>query len=112
MEKNVLNWTDYIDSNYLSGYEVEKPVSVTLEKVNIKKVRSLSTGVEEDVIILHWKGAKKGQILSKRVARVMTVINDMKKDANTWVGCTVVLYVTIEKHGGKTHAILNVRPVK
>ena len=112
MEKNVLNWTDFVDTKYLSGYDIEKPVKVTLERVQVEKVTTPKTGQKDDKIILYWKGAKKGQILTKRVGRILTVLNDMKKDAHKWTGTTVELYTTIEKHFGEMHPILNVRPVK
>jgi len=110
--KKPLNWTEFVDSRYLSGYDIEKPIKVTLERVEVEKVMTPKTRKEEDKIILYWKGAKKGQILTKRVARKFTVINDMKKDAYTWIGTTVELYTVIEKHFGEMHPILNIRPVR
>ena len=104
-----IKWTDFVDSRYLSGYAIEKPVEVTLEKVTLEKVTQPRTGKEEEKIILWWKGAKKGMILTKRVGKVLTVLNQMKQDPNEWVGSKVVLYTTTEKHFGEMHPILNVK---
>ena len=104
-----MKWTDFVDSRYLSGYDIEKPVTVTLERVTVEEVIQPKTGKKENKIILWWKGAKKGQILTKRVARVLSVLNKMKLDPNEWVGCSVTLYTTTEKHFGEVHPILNVR---
>lgn len=108
----VLNWTEFVDSKFLSGYDVEKPFKVTLERVAKEKVTQPKSGKTEDKIILYWKGAKKGQILTKRVAKVLAMMNGMKKDVNEWVGSTVELYTTQEKHFGQMHPILNVRVVR
>ena len=105
----VLNWNDFVDSKYLSGYAIEKPVTVTLERVAKEQVTQPKTGQTDDKIILYWKGAKKGQILTKRVAKVLTVLNGMKQNAHEWIGSVVELYTTQEKHFGAVHPILNVR---
>ena len=42
-----LNWTEFVDTNYISGYDIQHPLKVKLAKVTAEEVVTPKTNKKE-----------------------------------------------------------------
>ena len=112
-----LNWTEFVDTTFLSGYDVPGELRVKIAKVSKEEVTEPKTGKKQMKAIIWFQFengqmAKKGCIISKRIGKTLSRLHKFSVDAEKYVGTTVILYTTQEKYFGEIHPILNVKKAR
>ena len=103
------DWTKMLDQRFINGFDLVKftksnPLIVKLERVTLEKVydKSKKEDVNKPVLWFSYNGKplKKGVLLVAKIAKPMTVINNLELDPEKWIGSTVALWQNVEKHFG------------
>ncbi len=102
--------TDYrsmFDRDYLGAWDLPHDVTVTISKVEAKKLRNGSSKANTKPV-LYFQGKEKGMACNKTNGKTIAAMygNDVEK----WVGKRITLYATTTTFGSDTVECIRIRP--
>jgi hypothetical protein len=103
------NWRKLLRTKYLSGEELpDGDLEVVIEKWEAEPVFNKAVQEEVKEVVLYFKGASKGYILTKRQARNINKVLGTPY-VKEWVGKKITIYGKKEKFFGEWMRVLNVK---
>jgi hypothetical protein len=88
METTKTHWKKLFDYRFISAEEIEKETTVTIE--GIEQDEAFNGREKEAVTVLRFKGAKKGMILNKTNAKLISSITG-SPFTEDWIGKQITL---------------------
>ena len=101
--------TDYrsmFDRDYLGAWDIPHDVTVTIKKIEAKKLKNKTK--ENIKPVLYFEGKEKGLACNKTNGKTISAMYGNSVEA--WIGKRITLYATTTTFGSDTVECIRVRP--
>ena len=85
------HWKKHYDYRFISGDDIEKDMTVTIDRVTDEEVFNPSTNSKERAFAIYFKGATKGMILNKTNAKTIAKVVGSPYQEH-WIGKQIIIY--------------------
>lgn len=103
------HWKALTDNRYIGAWDLEKDVTVTIERVEQGELEDGRSGKKTKKPLVYFKGAKRPLVLNATNAKTIVSITGSAKCCD-WVGQPITLYASTTQVGGESKDCVRIRP--
>jgi hypothetical protein len=105
--EGTMDYRTMYDRDYLGAWDLPRDVTVTIAKVEGRKLRNGSSKANSKPV-LFFKGKEKGMACNKTNGKTIAAMYGT--DVDKWIGKRITLYATTTTFGSDTVECIRVRP--